>query len=161
MRRIIPSPGLSLLLLLTWILAFQAVDLGTILLGLLLAIVIPRITTPFWPDAPTNVRLGPLLRLTLLVIRDIVIANVRVALLIVGPARRLRPRFLVVPVDLRQPFAITLFANIISLTPGTVSSNLSGDRRSLLVHGLDVDDPEAAIADMKHRYERPLREVFE
>ncbi len=161
MRRIIPSPGLSLLLLLTWILASQAVDLGTILLGVLLAIVIPRITTPFWPDAPTRVALGPLLRLTLLVIRDIVIANVRVALLIVGPAHRLRPRFLVVPVDLRQPFAITLFANIISLTPGTVSSNLSGDRRSLLVHGLDIDDPDAAIADMKHRYERPLREVFE
>ncbi len=161
MRRLVPHPGLSVLLLITWVLAFQAVDVGTLLLGTLVALLIPRFTARFWPESPSRVRLGPLARLLAVLVLDILIANIKVAVLIVGPTRRLRPGFLVVPVELREPFAITLFANIISLTPGTVSSNLSGDRRALLVHSLDVDDPDVAVQIMKHRYERPLREVFE
>jgi multicomponent K+:H+ antiporter subunit E len=68
----------------------------------------------------------------------------------------------VVPLELQQPFAITLLASIISLTPGTVSANLSGDRRSLLVHDLDVEDAdETAVQRIKQRYEKPLMEIFE
>jgi multicomponent K+:H+ antiporter subunit E len=67
----------------------------------------------------------------------------------------------VIPLDLRHPFSTTLLASIITLTPGTVSVNLSGDRRSLLIHGLAVADPEAAARRVKQRYERPLMEIFE
>ena len=66
-----------------------------------------------------------------------------------------------VPLDIQHEFTITLFASTISLTPGTVSADLSLDRRYLLVHSLHVTDIDAAIAEMKQRYEAPLKEVFE
>src|SRR5690606_31069759 len=104
---------------------------------------------------------APLVRLIGVVIYDIVIANLRMVVLILGPRSRLRPHFVTVPVTAREPFTITLFASIISLTPGTVSANLSGDRRTLLVHDLDVEDADVSVKRMKERYERRRMEIFE
>ena len=83
------------------------------------------------------------------------------ARLILGRPRNLRPAFVVVPLDVRHDLAISLLANTISLTPGTVSAQLSEDRQSLLVHALDIDDQDALVATIKPRYEVPLKEIFE
>jgi multicomponent K+:H+ antiporter subunit E len=66
-----------------------------------------------------------------------------------------------VPLALRTDLGISLLANTVSLTPGTVSAWLSPDRSHLVVHGLKVKDPDALIAEIKHRYETPIKEVFE
>lgn len=161
MSRWLPQPIVSLGLLITWLLLFNAVTPGLLLLGIILAITIPLFTAQFWPSYPRTVRLAPLLKLLGVVVYDIIVANLKVALLILGPARHWRPHFVVIPVELREPVSLTLLASIISLTPGTVSANLSADRRSLLVHDLDVEDPEVSIRRIKERYERPLREIFE
>jgi multicomponent K+:H+ antiporter subunit E len=73
----------------------------------------------------------------------------------------LRPCFVVVPLDLRDELAISLLANTICLTPGTVSASLSADRRSLLVHALDCADPAALVTEIKQRFEAPLKEILE
>lgn len=161
MSRVVPQPVISATLLLTWLLLHNAISVGLLLTGVLLAVGLPLLTQRFWPEYPRTIRIAPLLRLIGVVIYDIVVANMRMVVLILGPARRLRPRFVVVPVTLQEPFAITLLASIISLTPGTVSANLSGDRRSLLVHDLDVEDPDTAVQRIRERYEKPLMEVFE
>jgi multicomponent K+:H+ antiporter subunit E len=100
-------------------------------------------------------------RFVLVVHWDILTANMAVAILILGPPRRLRPGFVELPLDLTDEFAITLLASTISLTPGTVSADVSEDRRTLLIHALDVDDQDAMIRQIKQRYERPLKEIFE
>ena len=161
LRRILPHPIHSSLLLLVWLLAFNSLGLGVLLLGIVVAVVLPLVTRGFWPEAPQQVRLRYVPRLLAVLLWDIVVANVRVALLILGPRRRLHPRFLLVPLALESPFAITTLAGIVTLTPGTVSANLSGDRRTLLVHALSETDPEGAVATIKERYERPLRQIFE
>jgi multicomponent K+:H+ antiporter subunit E len=161
MRRLLPQPSMSVALLVVWLLLHNAATPGLIVLGIILAVGLPLLTQRFWPEYPRTVRLRPLLRLVAVVLYDIVIANLRMVVLILGPARRWRPHFVVVPLELRQPFPITLLASIISLTPGTVSANLSGDRRSLLVHDLDVEDSELTVERIKRRYEKPLKEVFE
>ena len=61
---------------------------------------------------------------------------------------------------MRDPYVATLLASVITLTPGTVSTNLSGDRRTLLVHALDVHDPAEDVARIKRRYEAALMEIF-
>jgi multicomponent K+:H+ antiporter subunit E len=66
----------------------------------------------------------------------------------------------VIPLDLRQPEAITVLAGTITLTPGTVSADLSEDGHSLLVHALDAPDPDAIRDEIKTRYERRLMEIF-
>lgn len=73
---------------------------------------------------------------------------------------RLRPAILAVPLDVRSPVGITLFADMVTLTPGTTSLAVSDDGRTLYVHCLDVTDPDAAVAEMKRSLERPVREIL-
>lgn len=160
-RRLLPHPLLTALLALVWLLLANDFSFGHVVLGLLLGWAIPLFTLRFWPDKVTIRRPATLGRFIAVVLYDIVMANLSVArLILIGP-RRLKPAFVVVPLALRSDLAISLLANTICLTPGTVSSRLSQDRRSLLVHALDVDDAEALVASIKQRYEAPLREVFE
>ena len=65
-----------------------------------------------------------------------------------------------IPLALTSPEAITVLAGTITMTPGTVSAELSADGRALLVHGLDVPDPDALVAEIKSRYEARLLEIF-
>jgi multicomponent K+:H+ antiporter subunit E len=95
-----------------------------------------------------------------LVCRDIVSANLVVARQVLGPMDRIRPGFVEVPLDLEDPFVATILGGIVTLTPGTVSIDIDMGRRVLHVHALDVPDPAALIAEIKTRYERPLKEMF-
>ena len=159
-RRWLPQPLLSLCLLLVWMLLVDSSSLGQWLLGALLGWLIPLLTQLFWISPPRIYRPGKLCLFLLRVLGDIVTANLQVAKLILGPVDRLRPAFVEVPMLLEDDLALTMLASVISLTPGTVSADLSDDRKTLLVHSLDVADEAALVAEIKGRYEAPLLEVF-
>lgn len=159
--RVVPYPFLTLMLAAVWLMLLNSLSLGGALLGLILGVIIPLTTSAFWPNRP-ELR-GPLklAHYFLLVCWDIVIANVTVARIILTvPNDRLASVYITVPLDLRTPEAISLFAGTITMTPGTVSCELSADARSLLVHALHAPDPDAARDQMKQRYEARLLEVF-
>lgn len=159
--RLLPHPVLSVALTILWLLLVNAITFGHLLLGALLGWAVPLLTRQFWPESVRIRHPLTLLRFVLRVLLDIVVASFQVAALILGPQGRLRSRFIALPLDLRSDLAISLLANTISLTPGTVSAQLSADRCILWVHALHVTDPQEAIAQIKQRYEAPLREVFE
>lgn len=161
MRRLLPHPALSGMLLLVWLLLANSVTAGSILLGGVLALVLPKVTQPFWPDRP-RVRFDRALgAYCAVVLWDIAVANIEVARLILMRRNRdLRARWLVVPLDLASPEAVTVLAGTISLTPGTVSADVSADGRHLLVHALDAADTAALIARIKTRYEARLKRIF-
>ena len=161
MNRWLPQPLLSLSLLVVWLLLGNTLAPGQILLGLFIALALPLFTVRFWPDRPRLRRPLKILIYILILLWDITLANLTVARLILGPTTRLRPAFIRMPLDLCNDFAIVVLTNTISLTPGTVSADISLDRRSLLIHALDVDDAEQMVAHLKHRYEQPLQEIFE
>ena len=95
---------------------------------------------------------------------DIIVANLQVAAIILGPLSRLRPAFVRVPLDLRTDFAVTVLASTVTLTPGTVSVEIEDDAaggRVLVVHALRCLDPAAMVADDQARYERRLKEILE
>ena len=158
--RLLPQPLLSVLLLGIWVLAYNRVSAGVLVTGLVLAVAVPLGTARFWPEYPTHVRYGAGLRFAGTFLWDVLVANVRVAALVLGPVRRLRPAFFTVPLDVEHPYVTALLAAVVSLTPGTVSADYDPATRTLLVHGLDVDDPAAEAARIKARYERALREIF-
>lgn len=158
--RWLPQPLLSLCLMLVWVLLVNNPSLGHWLLGALLGWLIPLLTHVFWVDPPRVYRPLKLCLFLLRVLSDIVVANLQVAKLILGPVDRLRPAFVEVPMLLENDLALTMLASVISLTPGTVSADLSDDRKTLLVHSLDVADQAALVAEIKSRYEAPLLEVF-
>ncbi len=160
-HRWVPHPFLSLIMVFLWLSLNNSLAPGHIVLGILLAAILPTYTANFWPDRP---RLGsPWTLLTFLVIFvwDVIVANLQVAYLVVfySPSQ-LKSQWISVPLDLRQPEAITMLAGTISLTPGTISSDVSADGRSLLVHCLHVQDPAAEVEKIKVRYEQRLKAIF-
>ena len=98
----------------------------------------------------------------LVVLWDIVISNIHVArLVLTRKGESLRSAYVTVPLDLTTPEAITALAGTITMTPGTVSADLSADGKAILVHCLETDDPAGVVADIKQRYERRLKRIFE
>ena len=158
--RVLPFPSLSLILWLAWML-LSGFTAGHALLGAVLAVLLPLTTRPFWPNVPRIRNLPRMFGFVVVVLYDIIVANVSVAIKVLGPLKSLRPGFVEFPIELDDDFAIALLASPISLTPGSVSADVSQDRQTLLIHALDVDDPDALVAEIKQRYERPLKEIFE
>lgn len=158
----LPHPLMTLLLILIWVLLQNSLSLGNVVLGVFLGVLFPLLTCSFWPDRPRVRNYRKAIGYFLMVIGDIVVANIEVARLIVfARVSSLRPRWICVPLTLTQPEAITLLAGTVTMTPGTVSCDLSADGRHLLVHCLDEPDPDAAVQRIKTRYEARLLEIFE
>lgn len=96
-----------------------------------------------------------------MVLGDIVVANIQVALLVVGPMRRINPGFVAVPLDLQETLPITVLASTVTMTPGTVSAEVTEDRKWLYVHVLDMpEDEQEVIGHIKQRYEAAIKEIF-
>jgi multicomponent K+:H+ antiporter subunit E len=169
LRRLLPRPWTAMWLWLAWLLLNQTLEPGHVLLGLILALALARLGGPAAPSALQDPgsgragwrRPGIALRLAWTVLHDIVVANLQVARRILGRHDTLDPKFVWVPLDVVRPRSISLLAGIVTMTPGTLSAELSDDHCHLLVHGLDVDDPQALVAQIKTRYEAPIRELFE
>ncbi|MGG7646148.1 Na+/H+ antiporter subunit E [Rhodovulum sp. YNF3179] len=160
--RILPHPYLTLLLVVVWILLQNTVSLGTFVFALILGLIIPIVTKPYWPDRPRLKNWPMIVEYALVVLWDIVMANIQVAWLILFKRNaNMRPNWVTVPLELRTPEAITVLAGTITMTPGTVSSDLSSEGHSLLVHCLHAPDPDAVRDEIKTRYERRLKEIFE
>lgn len=160
MKAWLPYPILSLLLFIVWLLLVSEISVAHVLLAFFLAWGLPLLCRPFLSTLPAIRQPFAAFRLIGLVTYDIVVANIAVARLVLGPTARLKPVFVQVPLTLTQPMSIALLASIITMTPGTVSSDLSKDNKMLLVHALDCSDPDALVADIKQRYEKPLLEIF-
>ncbi len=159
---LVPHPFLTLLLAVVWTLLQNEVSSGMVVFGIILGIIIPKMTSIWWPDTPKGFRLGKMISYSLIVMWDILVANVQIAWIVLSVANsKLKPTWIVVPLELRQPEAITLLAGTITLTPGTVSADLSSEGHSLLVHVLHTDDPDAVLDEIKIRYERRLKEIFQ
>jgi len=162
MRRLLPHPLLSLVLWLAWLALNNTFAPAHIVLGALLACVLPltglHLTDGTWPRMHRPVLA---FRLVLRVLWDIVASNIEVMRRILGPEAAIRPGFLRVPIELTDDWAITTLAGIITLTPGTLTADVAADRSYLLVHAFHVDDAQKIIVSIKTRYEAPLKEIYE
>ncbi|MBV0910753.1 Na+/H+ antiporter subunit E [Anianabacter salinae] len=161
LRRLFPHPLLSILLALIWLALVNTVTVGQVVLGGVLGIVVPLITAAYWPGRPRMRAPLMIVEYIVVVVWDIIVANIQVALIIVFKRQKdLKSEWVTVPLELRSPEAITVLAGTITMTPGTVSAMLSSCGTSILVHCLHTDDPVAVRNDIKTRYERRLKEIF-
>lgn len=92
---------------------------------------------------------------------ELVQANLRVAYEVVTPPHTMHPGIVAVPLDVESNAEITLLANFITLTPGTLSLDISSDRRVLYVHAMHVGDIENFRREIKDGFERRIREIFQ
>lgn len=160
LRRYFPDPFNFALLWIVWLLLTHRFTVGNLVLAAILAWLIPlgvsRIrtaTTPVKKPLKLIAFFGVLLG-------DIVASNIVVAKQVLGVPERLQPGFVAIPLDLKEALPITILASTISLTPGTVSIEITEDRKTLYVHALHVESETELVGRIKHRYEKPLKEIF-
>ena len=157
--RIFPMPRHSVMLLIVWLL-LNGLSAGHVVLGSVLAILIPILTFPLVRGHPAVKSWFAVAQYFCRLIADIIVANFEVAKLVLRPNNMLNPGWIAVPVELPHPFQRTILASTISLTPGTVSVDFSADQTVLYVHVLNLENSEAMIEQIKTRYEAGIKEIF-
>lgn len=162
MRRWLPYPLFALALLAMWLLLYQSLAPGHVVLAAGLAVGgVLSVAALELPWARLR-RPRALLKLLLLVFHDIVRSNIAVARIIIGPRPvGLTSGFMEIPLEMRSPYGLAALATIITATPGTLWVDYSSHRSVLTIHVLDLVDENAWIETIKRRYERLLMEIFE
>ncbi len=161
LRRLFPHPALSMMLVITWMLLVNEFKLGSLVFAVFLATVIPLLTAPYWPGRAAMPRPFSLIGYVLLVVWDILVSSLTVARIILFYRDKdIRSAWIAVPIDLKSPEAIMILGATITLTPGTVTADVSSCGRALLVHALHAPDPDAVRDEIKSRYEPRLKRIF-
>lgn len=159
LTRIFPHPALSLLLALSWLALSHSLALVHLLSAALMGWLLPHLLKGFLGGA-SALHWPTVLRLTGVVLWDIVKSNITVARITLGSLKAIQPAWVPVTLQSNHPRVNTLLASIITMTPGTVSAVVYSDRRQILVHALNCDDPAALALDIQQRYEAPLLRIF-
>lgn len=112
------------------------------------------------PQSSYFSKVGELAYFVLYFLWALSIANLRVAFEVLTPGNRMRPGIVAIPLDLKSPLQITLLANLITLTPGTLSLDICDNQETLYVHSMYVDDPDKFRASIKNGFEKRVQELF-
>lgn len=163
MKRWLPSPWMSAVLLLVWLLLNQTLEAAQVLLGAAVGIAVPLLIRNLQPlGYPRPSR--PLILLRLLAMASVEIVrsgfNVGRIILFTRP-KGLNAQFIRIPLDLRNPFGLALLSCLINSTPGTVWVEILPGSSQLALHVFDLHDEQWWIDTIKTRYEQPLIEIFE
>lgn len=162
LRKVFPHPYLTVLLIAVWFMLVNRLAVGTAVMAVILGTLIPLVTAVWWPKRPRIKAPLALLSYAALVVWDVIVANFQVARIVLFmPADQVRSAFIRVPVDLQSREAITLLAGTITMTPGTLTADMSSCGKALLIHALHAPDPDAVRDDIKARYESRLKRIFE
>ena len=161
MRKILPHPYLSATLFGIWLVLTGSASLGTMLLALVLAVLIPLATSRYWPERTPRVRPFALAAYVGMVLWDVVVASAQVARVVLFmPSAKIQSAWITVPIDLPCAEARARLAGTITLTPGTLTADFAEDASALLIHALHAPDPDAVRDEIKQRYEARLKRIF-
>ncbi|CAN7191650.1 Na+/H+ antiporter subunit E [Rhizobium sp. LjRoot98] len=150
----------NVLLMLTWAAVSGSFTIPNLLLGLAVGALSLWLVREQFAAARHRVNPVKLLVLTAVFFKELSLSAIKVALLVIRPDMQLRPGIFAFPLTLTRDFEITLLANLITLTPGTLSVDVSEDRKTLYVHALDCHDPAAEKRAISTGFERRIREAF-
>nr|WP_204330222.1 Na+/H+ antiporter subunit E [Rhizobium phaseoli] len=149
-----------MLLAIAWVAVTGSASLHNLVLGFLLgALALTVIREPFGSMEYLR-RARRVLSLAALFLKELSLSAWKVTLTILSPDMKLKPGIFGFPLTVTSDFEITLLANLITLTPGTLSVDVSTDRRTLYIHALDCSDPETAKRDIANGFERKIMEAF-
>ncbi|GLC90502.1 Na+/H+ antiporter subunit E [Lysinibacillus piscis] len=158
---------MSLQLFLNFALAFVWMFLSSnytstgFIIGYLLGIVLLFAMRRFLETRLYIYRVWALVKLTMLFLKELVLANIQVLKVVLKPKLDMQPAFFAYPTVLTKEWEITLLSSLITLTPGTVVVHVSDDAKTLYVHAIDISDVDEAIAAIRNSFEKAILEVSE
>jgi multicomponent Na+:H+ antiporter subunit E len=150
----------TVLLALAWMALTGDWSVSAAVFSLALGALLLRFARPLGGEGFRRVRLLRLPGFLLFFLKELVVANLAVAAAVIAPAGRLRPAIVAVPLTVDRDAEIALLANLISLTPGTLSLDVSPDRRTLYVHAMATASPDHLRREIREGFERRILEVF-
>lgn len=144
-----------------WMLLQETLSFKNFVYGYLIGLAVLHFTVGRLDSAPYTRRVLAAVKLMVVFVAEVVRCGVRVSYLLLHPRMPISPGLIAVPLDVKTNEAITLFAGMITMAPGSISVELSEDRSHLFVHALEAGDPHKAAAYLKRVLERRIMEVFE
>ncbi len=151
---------LNLVLAIIWRAATGYPGLANILLGFVIGYFVLLWLRPLTGHSPYFRKLPQTIRFLVFFAQELFLSNLRVAWDVVTPKAYRQPGVVAIPLDAKTDIEITLLANLITLTPGTLSMDVSDDRKVLYVHGMFVDDVEAFRRGIKEGFEKRVLELL-
>lgn len=150
----------NILLALAWIAATGAVTPFNFVVGLVLGYLVLYMASPIERRSPYFIKVWRVVSFAAFAIKELVKANLQMARWTVGRLDQLRPAILAVPLQADMTDTeITVLGNLITLTPGTLTLDVSHDRSVLFVHFMHVEDPQAEKDAIRNGFERRLLEI--
>jgi multicomponent Na+:H+ antiporter subunit E len=146
---------------LAWVWMFLKVsyDSVTFLVGYFFGLLIIFVFRRFFQSRFYLYRILAVLRLLLIFIKELILSNIAVLRVILKPKLDIRPGIFALSTELEKDWEITILANLITLTPGTLVLDISPDNKILYIHAMDIEDAEEAIESIKNTFEKAIMEV--
>ncbi len=151
---------LNAFLAISWSALIGSFTLSNLLIGYVIGYAALWVARPLFQASNYFERVWRVLRLILLFIYELVISSFQVVWDVITPTHLSSPGIIAVPLDAETDEEILLVANLISLTPGSLSLDVSPDRKTLYVHAMFVDDPEVLRREIKQGLERSVIEAL-
>lgn len=150
---------LNFILALIWMFLSSNYTMTGFVVGFLLGLLMIFVMRRFFHEHLYVVRIWAVIKLTLLFLKELVLANVQVLKVVLSPKLDMKPAFFAMPTELTKDWEITLLSSLITLTPGTVVVHVSDDAKTLYIHAIDIDDVDEAIDSIKNSFEKAIMEV--
>lgn len=152
---------LNIILAFTWMFLNGDLDFLNFVEGFVIGFMILLMSTYAEASRQYFIKFYKAISFIIYFIYELILANLKVAYDVITPRHRMNPAIIAVPLDLKSETGITMLANVITLTPGTLSLDVSSDKRILYVHAAYVNDKSAFIDEIKNGFEKKLLEIFE
>ncbi len=151
---------LNILLALIWAMLNGEVNPSNLIAGFGVGYLILFAARRALGHSPYFERISTLIRFIAFFLYELVASNLRVALDVLTPKHSMTPRIIAIPLDAKSDAEITLLANLISLTPGSLSLDVSADKKVIYAHVMYSKDADAARRDIKNGLERWVLKLF-
>ncbi|SEA95784.1 multicomponent Na+:H+ antiporter subunit E [Thalassobacillus cyri] len=150
---------INIVIALMWMFLSESYTFSTFLVGYLLGILLLFVLQRFIPDSFYMDRVIKVIKLIVLFIKELTLSNIEIVKLVYKPKLDIEPGIFALPTELKSNWEITLLANLISLTPGTLSIAVSEDNSKIYIHAIDIPDVVESINDIKETFEKAIMEV--
>lgn len=150
---------LNFILAFVWMFLSSNFTATGFIVGFILGVIIILIMRRFFTSRLYLARVWAIIKLSLLFLKELILANIQVLKVVLKPQLNMQPAFFAYPTVLTQDWEITLLSNLITLTPGTVVVHVSDDAKTLYVHAIDIGDVDEAVAAIRDSFEKAILEV--
>lgn len=150
---------IHLIICFMWMLLNESYTFVTFIWGFIAGLVLLFLLRKFLPGDFYIKRVIKILALCLLFAKELILSNVEIVKLVYKPKLTFEPGIFAYPLTVKKDWEITLLANLITLTPGTLSIAISNDQTKIYIHAMDIDDIDESINSIKNTFEKAIMEV--